>query len=462
MTTAAIVLAAGLGTRMRSRLPKVLHPLCGRPMLAYVLDAAREATGTAPLVVISGALEAPLRERFGEAATFVVQPEPRGTGDALRVGMAALPPGVDELLVLSGDTPLLTTTSILGVAEQRRRDAAVMTLATIRPDELDGYGRVVRDGAAVLRIVEERDASEAERALDEVNAGLYAFDAAWLAGRLRDLQVSAATGEVYLTGLVELARDEGRAVTAIEIEDPMELHGINDRVQLALAEADLRWRILESHLLAGVTMVDPSTVYVDADVELGQDVVLEPNVILRGRTTVGAGSVIGAGSQVLSSTIGERCRVWASVLEGSSVEDEATIGPFAHLRPGAHIGRGAELGNFAEVKNSRLGARTKQHHMSYLGDAEVGEGVNVGAGTITANYDGRRKHRTTIGDGAFLGVDTMLVAPLEVGAGARTGAGAVVTHDVPAGKLAVGVPARIREPRARPPDEDSAGTSGAG
>ena len=462
MTTAAIVLAAGLGTRMRSRLPKVLHPLCGRPMLAYVLEAAAAATGARPLVVVSSTLEAPLRERFADAATFVVQPEPRGTGDALQVGMAALSAGVDELLVLSGDTPLLTPASILEVADRRRRDAAVMTLAMTRPDELDGYGRVVREGAHVLRIVEEKDASEAERALDEVNAGLYAFDAAWLARRLADLRPSPATGELYLTGLVELARAEGLAVTALEVEDAMELHGINDRVQLALAEADLRWRILEGHLLAGVTMIDPSTVYVDADVELGQDVVLEPNVILHGRTTVGAGSVIGAGSQVVASTIGERCRVWASVLEESVVEDEATIGPFAHLRAGSHIGRGAELGNFAEVKNSRLGARTKQHHMSYLGDAVVGEGVNVGAGTITANYDGRRKHRTTIGDGAFLGVDTMLVAPLEIGEGARTGAGAVVTHDVPPGKLAVGVPARIREPRTRPPDGDKPGAPKAG
>jgi bifunctional UDP-N-acetylglucosamine pyrophosphorylase/glucosamine-1-phosphate N-acetyltransferase len=462
MTTAAIVLAAGLGTRMRSRLPKVLHPLCGRPMLAYVLEAAAAATGARPLVVVSSTLEAPLRERFADAATFVVQPEPRGTGDALQVGMAALSAGVDELLVLSGDTPLLTPASILEVADRRRRDAAVMTLAMTRPDELDGYGRVVREGAHVLRIVEEKDASEAERALDEVNAGLYAFDAAWLARRLADLRPSPATGELYLTGLVELARAEGLAVTALEVEDAMELHGINDRVQLALAEADLRWRILEGHLLAGVTMIDPSTVYVDADVELGQDVVLEPNVILHGRTTVGAGSVIGAGSQVVASTIGERCRVWASVLEESVVEDEATIGPFAHLRAGSHIGRGAELGNFAEVKNSRLGARTKQHHMSYLGDAIVGEGVNVGAGTITANYDGRRKHRTTIGDGAFLGVDTMLVAPLEIGEGARTGAGAVVTHDVPPGKLAVGVPARIREPRTRPPDGDKPGAPKAG
>ncbi len=469
MTTAAVILAAGLGTRMRSRSPKVLHPLCGRPMLAYVLDAALEATGMRPLVVVSPAAAEPLRERFGEAAELAIQAEPLGTGDALRVALEALPEGVGEVVVLSGDTPLLTASTIAAVAQLRRTDGAVISLATIRPEEPDGYGRVVREDGAVVRIVEEKDATPAERALDEVNAGLYAFDAAWLRGRLGELRASAATGEVYLTDLVALARADARGVSACEIEDAMELHGINDRVQLATAEADLRWRILERHLLAGVTMHDPTTVYVDAEVELGQDVVLEPNVVLRGRTRVASGTLIGSGSQILDSEIGEGCLVWASVLEGSIVEDGATVGPFAHLRAGSHIGRGAQVGNFAEVKNSRLGPRTKQHHVSYLGDATLGEGVNVGAGTITANFDGRRKHPTTIGDGAFLGVDTMLVAPVEVGDGARTGAGAVVTHDVPPGKLAVGVPARIREPRARPqpeggdePDRSASGAPEAG
>ncbi|MGZ6294356.1 MAG: bifunctional UDP-N-acetylglucosamine diphosphorylase/glucosamine-1-phosphate N-acetyltransferase GlmU [Candidatus Limnocylindrales bacterium] len=461
VTTSAIVLAAGLGTRMRSRLPKVLHPLCGRPMLAYVLEAAREATAERPLVVVSPAFAEPLRERFGDAAEFVLQAEPRGTGDALRAALEALPAAAEDVLVLSGDTPLLSAATIAALAAQHHRAGAAMTLAAILPEEPDGYGRVVRDPDGVARIVEEKDATPAELAIDEVNGGLYAFDARWLRGRLGDLRPSAATGEVYLTGLVELARADGRLVDAYEVDEAIELFGINDRVQLATAEADLRWRILEGHLLAGVTMVDPSTVYVDADVELAEDVVLEPNVVLRGQTRVGGGSTIGAGSQLFDSEIGAGCRIWASILEGAIVEDEATVGPFAHLRPGSHIGRGAELGNFAEVKNSRLGPRTKQHHMSYLGDATVGEGVNVGAGTITANYDGRRKHRTTVGDGAFLGVDTMLVAPVEIGAGARTGAGAVVTHDVPAGKLAVGVPARIREPHPPRTPDDPAGTSGA-
>ena len=240
-------------------------------------------------------------------------------------------------------------------------------------------------------------------------------------------------------------------------EDDGRFDGINDRSQLAAAEWSLRVRLNEAHMRAGVTMRDPSTVYLDWSVDLAEDVTLEPNVILRGATRVGTGSVIGAGSQLIDATVGERASVWASIVERSVIEDEATVGPFSHLRPGSVVGRGAEVGNFAELKNTRLGARSKQHHNSYLGDAEVGEGVNVGAGTITANYDGVHKHPTTIGAGVFLGVDTMLVAPVEVGEGAKTGAGAVVTHDVPAGKLVFGVPARIQEPTSEPAGEDAEG-----
>jgi bifunctional UDP-N-acetylglucosamine pyrophosphorylase/glucosamine-1-phosphate N-acetyltransferase len=258
------------------------------------------------------------------------------------------------------------------------------------------------------------------------------------------------TGEVYLTDLVRFAREDGRIVSAVAFEDDGRFDGINDRSQLAAAEWSLRVRLNEAHMRNGVTMRDPSTVYLDWTVELGADVTIEPNVVLRGTTRVGDGSVLGPDSQVLDSTIGRRARVWASVIESSTIEDDATVGPYSHLRPGSHVGERAEVGNFAELKNTRLGRGSKQHHMSYLGDAQVGERVNIGAGAITANYDGTRKHSTTIGDGAFIGVDTMIVAPREIGQGARTGAGAVVTHDIPAGKLAVGVPARIREPRANP------------
>ncbi len=455
--TSAVVLAAGLGTRMKSVVPKVLHPLCGRPMLAYVLDAWDEAAGAAhrrPIVVFSPAVAA-IREAFAERAQFALQDEPRGTGDAVRAGLDAVPDDATEILVLSGDVPLVTAADLNAVLEARREDDAAISLASVFAADPAELGRIVRsEFGTVERIVEARDASEEERESNEINAGLYAFDAAWLRRRIATLAASPTTGELYLTELIRLAREDGRLVSAVAFEDDGRFDGINDRSQLAAAEWNLRVRRNEQHMRDGVTMRDPSTVYLDWDVRLAADVTLEPNVILRGATSVGEGTVIGAGSQLFDSVVGERARVWASIVESSIIEDEASVGPFSHLRPGSVVGRGAEVGNFAELKQTRLGAGSKQHHMSYLGDAEVGQGVNIGAGTVTANYDGTRKHPTTIGDGAFIGVDTMIVAPREIGAGARTGAGAVVTKDVPAGKLAVGVPARIREIRSKPAADD--------
>jgi bifunctional UDP-N-acetylglucosamine pyrophosphorylase/glucosamine-1-phosphate N-acetyltransferase len=452
--TVAVVLAAGLGTRMKSAVPKVLHPLCGRPMLAYVLDAwastADGSTGWRPIVVYSPAVAA-LTDVFATTADFALQDEPRGTGDAVNAALAVVPQDATEILVLSGDVPLVTGADLEAILEARREDDAAIALASVFAADPAELGRVVRsEVGTVERIVEAKDATPDELAGDETNAGLYAFDAAWLRRRIAALTPSAATGELYLTDLVRLAREDGRIVSAVAFEDDGRFDGINDRSQLAAAEWSMRVRLNEAHMRAGVTMRDPSTVYLDWTVDLGADVTLEPNVILRGATRVGEGSVIGAGSQLTDATIGAHARVWASIVESSVVEDGATVGPFSRLRPGSVVGRGAEVGNFAELKNTRLGAKSKQHHVSYLGDAEIGERVNIGAGAITANYDGTSKHPTTIGDGAFIGVDTMLIAPITVGQGARTGAGAVVTRDVPAGKLAVGVPARIREPRAKP------------
>jgi bifunctional UDP-N-acetylglucosamine pyrophosphorylase/glucosamine-1-phosphate N-acetyltransferase len=356
--------------------------------------------------------------------------------------------------VLSGDVPLVTGEQLVAVIEQRRLDDAAIALASVFAADPGELGRVVRsEFGSVERIVEARDATADELDTNEVNAGMYAFDAAWLRRRIGSLTPSASNGELYLTDLVQLAREDGRIVSAVGFEDDGTLDGINDRSQLAQAEWALRVRINEAHMRAGVTMRDPSTAYVDWSVRLAQDVIIEPGVVLRGETSIGEGTTIGPSATIDDSTIGTDCRVWLSVVEGSTVEDGATVGPYSHLRTGSHVGPGAEIGNYAEIKNSRLGARVKQHHMSYLGDAEIGAGTNIGAGTITANWDGHKKHRTTVGARAFLGVDTMLVAPVEIGEGAKTGAGAVVTRDVPAGKLAVGVPARIREPRVRPADE---------
>jgi bifunctional UDP-N-acetylglucosamine pyrophosphorylase/glucosamine-1-phosphate N-acetyltransferase len=454
--TTAVVLAAGLGTRMKSSLPKVLHQLCGRPMLAYVLDAWAEACApedgavARPVVVYSPAVEA-IREPFTERADFALQPETRGTGDAVRVALPIVPEDAAEILVLYGDVPLVTGSDLRAVLDARREDDAAIALATVFAAEPGRLGRVVRsEFGTVESIVEVKDATEEELANNEVNAGLYAFDGAWLRRRIEAIPPSATTGELYLTELVRLAREDGRLVIAVAFEDDGRFDGINDRSQLAAAEWNLRVRRNEQHMRDGVTMRDPSTVYLDWDVTLAADVTLEPNVILRGTTSIGQGTVIGPGSQIVDSSIGANTRVWASVVESSTVEDDVTIGPYSHLRPGSVVGRGAEVGNYAELKNTHLGPGSKQHHVSYLGDAEIGKNVNIGAGTITANYDGTRKARTTIGDGAFIGVDTMIVAPREIGEGARTGAGAVVTRDVPPGKLAVGVPARIREPRPKP------------
>jgi bifunctional UDP-N-acetylglucosamine pyrophosphorylase / glucosamine-1-phosphate N-acetyltransferase len=452
--TIAVVLAAGLGTRMKSSVPKVLHPLCGRPMLAYVLDAwastADGAAGGRPVVVFSPAVAAVI-DAFAEQAVFALQDEPRGTGDAVHAALAIVHAEATEVLVLSGDVPLVTGADLEAVVAARREDDAAIAFASVFAADPDQLGRVVRsEFGTVERIVEARDATDEELAGNETNAGIYAFDAAWLRRRIEGLTPSATNGELYLTDLVRSAREDGRIVSAVAFEDDGRFDGINDRSQLAAAEWSLRVRLNEAHMRNGVTMRDPSTVYLDWSVELGPDVTLEPDVILRGATSIGEGSVIGAGSQLIDSSVGAGARVWASIIESSVIEDGATVGPFSHLRPGSVVGRGVEVGNFAELKNTRLGAGSKQHHMSYLGDAEIGEGVNIGAGTITANYDGSNKHPTTIGDGAFIGVDTMIVAPRVIGEGARTGAGSVVTRDVPAGKLAVGVPARIREPRPRP------------
>lgn len=451
---AAVVLAAGQGTRMRSRLPKVLHTLAGRPMLDHVLAALAEA-GIERTVVVTGhdgeQVEAALDGRVMSAR----QDTQRGTADAVRVGLAAVPPDTQQVVVAMGDAPLVPSSVFAELVRMQAGADACIALLSSRPADASGYGRVVRGGdGGVQAIVEERDADGATRALNEVNAGIYCFDAGWLRATVGNVPASAS-GEQYLTDLVAMAVAAGGRVVVVEAPRPELAMGINDRVGLAAAEGLLRMQIAERHMRNGVTIVDPSSTFIDADVQIGQDARIEPWTVLSGATSIGESAVIGPHSQVLSSQIGPRTRVWSSVVESSTVAEDVEIGPYSHVRPGCEIGPRCRIGNFAELKQARLGAGTQVHHFSYLGDAELGEGVNIGAGAVTANFDGTVKHRTTIGDGAFIGVDTMLRAPINVGPGARTGAGAVVTRDVPAGETVVGMPARRIGTRRRSPPDDA-------
>jgi bifunctional UDP-N-acetylglucosamine pyrophosphorylase/glucosamine-1-phosphate N-acetyltransferase len=438
-----IVLAAGLGTRMRSQTPKVLHLVAGKPLLSHVLETLRDV-GARPVVVLSRESDA-ARAIVGDGAVVAMQDPPRGTGDAVRVALAAIPDAAGEAFIVYGDSPLLRAATLRALAELRVKRGAPLALLSGLVGTANAYGRVVRDANGdVARVVEARLATHEERGIPESNLGAYAVDLAWLRKAVPRLRANE-TGEVFLTDLVALAVADGKRVAAYCTDDPDEGMGVNTRVELAAAEDVVRRRIRDRHMLAGVTFHDPGSSLVDADVEIAADAVIEHGSILEGRTRIGSGTRIGPYAIVRDTTVGERCRVEAAVLEGATLENDVRIGPYSHLRPGAHLEQGVEMGNFGEVKNARLGKGTKMHHFSYVGDAQVGQRVNIGAGTITLNYDGVRKHRTEIGDDAFIGSDSLLRAPIKIGARSVTGAGSVVTKDVPDDMLAVGVPARIRK-----------------
>ncbi len=444
----AFVLAAGLGTRMRSRTCKVLHPVAGKPLLSHVLATLAEA-GARPVVVLSRESET-ARGVVPKSAVVALQEPPRGTGDAVRVALGAVPDLEGRCWIVYGDTALVRVATLERLMHLLDERNAVLALLTGMVGTDNSYGRVVRNAKGdVDRVVEVRVASDAERALPESNFGAYAADVGWLRAAVPRL-VTNETGEVFLTDLVALARAEGRNVAAFCAEDPAEGLGVNTRADLAAVDAIMKERIRERHMLAGVTFIDPASSSVDADVQIAPDVVIERGSVLEGASRVATGSRIGPYSILRDTAVGERCRVEASVLEGATLEEGVRVGPFCHLRPGAYLERGVELGNFGEVKASRLGAGTKMHHFSYVGDATVGKDVNIGAGTITLNYDGARKHSTEIGDGSFIGSDTLLRAPVKVGKDAATGAGAVVTRDVPDGMLAVGMPARAIKKYVKP------------
>ena len=439
----AVVLAAGLGTRMKSARPKVLHELGGRPMLAWAVESARRAVEGGRLAVVIGPeTKSAAQDLLGPQAALALQSERLGTGHAALQAAGALS-GVSLILVTSADMPLLRPETLQALVETQRGNAGPLTLLSTQTDSPRGFGRIVRDGAGHVRaVVEEPVATPEQLLLREVNVGAYCFRGEWLWGALRRLPLSPK-GEYYLTDLVAMAVAESGGVGVVRAQDPGEVIGVNTREHLAEAESALRQRILRQWMLAGVTLQDPASTYIGPEVTLGADTVVLANTHLEGRTSVGAGCKLGPNTLIRDSTLGDGCAVEASVLEGARLDEEVDIGPFAHLRPGAHLMRGVHMGNFGEVKDSTLGPGTKMGHFSYIGDAQIGPRVNIGAGTVTCNYDGEKKSPTAIGEGAFIGSDTMLVAPVEVGKGARTGAGAVVTKDVPDDSVAVGVPARV-------------------
>jgi bifunctional UDP-N-acetylglucosamine pyrophosphorylase/glucosamine-1-phosphate N-acetyltransferase len=440
-----VILAAGEGTRMRSALPKVLHPICGRPMLLWPLLAAR-AAGAGRVIVVDNPARR-LEEHLPEDVELAVQEQPRGTGDAVAAGARLLAENADgAVLVVNGDMPLITGEAIAALLAAHAASGAAATLATMELADPAGYGRIVRasDGS-VQRVAETKvagDATAAELAIREVNAGLYAFDARTLRESLARLGADNAQGELYLPDVLPLMLQAGRTVRAHPLPDPALALGVNDRVDLATVTALAQQRIHRAHQRAGVTIVDPASTLIEAGVRIGRDTVVEPSTFLRGTTTIGERSAIGPASTIIDSALGDAVSVVHSYLHDASVGDGGKVGPFAYLRPGADLREGAKAGTFVEIKNSTLGAGTKVPHLSYIGDTRIGERSNIGAGTITANYDGHAKHPTTIGAGVRLSVHTSLVAPVTVGDGAYTGAGSVITEDVPAGSLGI---ARARQ-----------------
>lgn len=440
---AVVILAAGQGTRMKSVLPKVLLPLGGRPMLMYSLDLAAQLNNEPPVLVVGYKAEL-VRQAAGDRARCVEQSPQLGTGHAVMQAAPLLQGRCRQVIVFHADMPLFRLETVRALVEHHRQQQAMLTVLTLEADDPRGFGRIVRDAAGrITGIVEERDATPEQRAIRELNTALYVFDADWLWAHLPQLPLSSK-GEYYLTDLVAMAAAEGATIASLLCADPTQALGINTRVHLAEGEAILRQRINTALMLAGVTIVDPAATYIEADVHIGPDTVILPNTCLQGQTTIGSHCVIGPNTIVRDSRIGNHCKIEASVVEGATLEDHVDVGPFGHLRQGAYLCEGVHMGNFGEVKNSRLGPRSKMGHFSYLGDAEVGADVNIGCGTVTCNFDGKKKHKTVIGDGAFIGSDTMLRAPVTIGKGAVTGAGSVVTHDVPDGAVVFGVPARAK------------------
>jgi bifunctional UDP-N-acetylglucosamine pyrophosphorylase/glucosamine-1-phosphate N-acetyltransferase len=433
----ALILAAGRSTRMRSRLPKPLHPLCGYPLTGHVIRACR-ACGIGRIIVVVGHEADRVRAGLGEDLEYVLQREQRGSGDAVRAAESVLEGYTGALLVLAGDVPLLRPTTLQRLLSHHLSTQAVATLLTAVIEDPSGYGRVIRNpDGTVARIVEHRDATPAERAIKEWNPSVYCFQAPALFSALREIHSDNAQGEYYLTDVIGVLTQKGERVEAIQAEDPQEVFGVNTRVELAQLTQVLRGRILTELMLSGVTVVDPATTYVDVDVRIGEDTILEPGTILQAHTMIGEACRIGPFTRIVNSRLGDRVTVWSSQIVDCEIGSDVHIGPFANLRPGCRIADGAKIGDFVELKNALLGEKVSAAHLSYIGDAEVGAGTNIGAGVVTCNYDGIRKNRTLIGKNAFIGTHATLIAPVTIGDGAYVAAASPITEDVPEDALAI-------------------------
>ena len=442
MKVTAVLLAAGQGTRMKSDLPKVLHPLCGRPMVWHVLEALKSAATEKPVVIVGHGAEA-VQNYLGDSADCVLQEPQLGTGHAAMQAEPLLKGKTDLVIVTYADMPLLRGETFQRLVDTQRANPGPLSMLTVIADDPRGFGRIVRKPEGTVQaIVEEYVATPEQQQIRELNVGAYCFNSDWLWDAIHRIEKNPRKGEYYLTDIVEIAVRENLPVQAVVHDDFMETIGINTRVHLSEAEAAMRLRINREHMLNGVSMTDPAATYIEAGVKIGKDTLILPNTYLHGNTEIGEGNVIGPNTIIRDSKIGNGCNVLASVLEGAVLEDEIDVGPFARLRKGAHLKSHVHMGNFGEVKDSTLGEGVKMGHFSYIGNATIGANTNIGAGTITANYDGEKKNPTEIGQDVFIGSDTMLVAPLKLGDGARTGAGAVVTKDVPEDTLVVGMPAR--------------------
>ncbi|MEJ5253430.1 MAG: bifunctional UDP-N-acetylglucosamine diphosphorylase/glucosamine-1-phosphate N-acetyltransferase GlmU [Armatimonadota bacterium] len=439
----AVIMAAGKSTRMKSRLPKPLHPLCGKPLLAYILDAC-SAGGASRLIVVVGHEAERVKEAFRDRCEFVLQEEQMGTGHAVMVTHPLLEGYEGDLLVLPGDTPLIDGDTLRRLAEHHRATGAVATLlSAVLPHDAGMYGRVLRDETGkVLGVVEAKDATPEQLAVREINTSIYCFNAPALFDALKQIRPDNARGEYYLTDVIGLLTREGRKVEAVIADDWQVTLGVNTRVELADVASRLRWRIMERLMLSGVTIVDPANTYIDADVQIGQDTTVYPNTYLLGQTVIGEECHIGPMARIEDSQIGNRVTVLASQVVESRLDDEVRVGPFANLRPGTVVGKGSKIGDFVEVKNAVIEENVSMAHLTYVGDAHVGANTNIGAGTITCNYDGKRKHRTVIGKGCFIGSHATLIAPVEIGDGAYVAAASPITSNVPPDSLAI---ARCRQ-----------------